>query len=470
MQTLRSDLQTNVILMNNRLLLGIMLISVVLIFNACRSDDEIPQPADYGQPHELGAEVVTDWYEVFISVSQYADGYRPPITSRNLGYIGLIGYESIAQATPGQQSLGNHFHNLEIPAIKEFEDYYWPAVLNSAYSSAFKYYFPHVSQEYVQMMDHMYDHYFNKFSEKLDDEVLNRSEAYGKSVASAVINWSQLDEEGDFAFLDPTPPYNPPAGPGLWQPTPPDFTPGLTPYWGQVRQFAISEEDKLSPPPMEWSQSPNSPFYAQALEVFNIVNNLTYEQRWIGEFWSDDNFSLTLDPACRWISIALQAMEIRPLTMAEATQLMAQLGMAMADAGIAVWHSKYYYNLQRPIDFLRDLKDPEWETICFNPITGDMGKSPHFPAYPSGHAGFGASAAEVLEETFGSHFPMVDRTHEGRTEFLGTPREFNSFNDMAVENAISRIYLGVHFRIDADEGLRLGRVAGRSVLDLPWQG
>jgi membrane-associated phospholipid phosphatase len=448
--------------------LGISLLAVLLLFNACRPDDDIPQPLDYGQPHELGADIVSDWYGVFLDVSTYADGYRPPITSRNLGYLGLIGYESIAQATPGQRSLGSHFPNLSIPSIKEYEDYYWPAVVNAAYSSGFKYFFPHVSAEYVDMMDHMYDHYFEKFSDKLDDDVMQRSEAFGKSVAAAVINWSQLDQHGDYAFLNPTPPYDPPVGPGLWKPTPPDYLPGLVPEWGKVRQFAISEEDKLSPPHMEWSQNPNSPFYAQAVEVVNTVDNLTFEQRWIGEFWSDDNFSLTIDPACRWISIALQAMEIRPLTLADATQLMAQLGMAMADAGIAVWHSKYYYNLQRPIDYIRELKDPEWETICFNPITGDMGKSPHFPAYPSGHAGFGAAASEVLSETFGFHFPMTDRTHEGRTEFLGAPRDFQSFNDMAVENAISRIYLGVHFRIDADEGLRVGKVAGRSVIDLPW--
>lgn len=448
-----------------------LLICVLLVFNSCRDDEDIPTTTDSVDPHLLSAEVVEDWYKMFLDVSPYADGYRPPITSRNLGYIGLAGYEVIAQATPGKRSLAGHYHNLNIPAIKDYEEYYWPAAVNAAYSSTFKYFFPHVAQNYINDMEAMYKSHYNHFAEKLSPEVMKRSEDWGKLVAGAIISWSQLDEQGDYAFLDPTPAYNPPEGPGLWRPTPPDFLPGLVPEWGKVRQFAISEEDKLSLPPVaSWSENPGSQFYVQALETKNTVESLTYEQRWIGEFWSDDNFSLTVDPACRWISIALQAMEKRPLTLSEGTELMAKLGMAMADAGISVWHSKYYYNLERPIDYIHRMMDPDWLTICYNPITGVKGKSPNFPAYPSGHAGFGAASAEVLIDVFGFHFPMTDRTHEGRTEFLGTPRQFDSFSDMAVENAVSRIYLGVHFRMDADEGLRLGKVSAQSVLNLPWNG
>lgn len=467
-----SAMERNYFIGNFKWPLILAFLCTAMLFNACKSDDEISAPTDkLLKPHELSGEVVEDWYSMFLEVSRYASGYRPPITSRNLGYIGLAGYETIAQVTPGQQSLEGHFANLTIPKYKNFEEYYWPAAVNSAYSAAFHYFFPHVDAQFSDMMDQMYDNYYQQFSEKLSPEVMKRSEDYGKAVAAAVINWSQLDQYGDFAFLDPTPPYDPPVGPGLWKPTPPDFLPALVPEWGKVRQFAIGEEEKLSPPPVaSWSENTNSQFYAQSLEVVNTVESLTFEQKWIGEFWSDDNFSLTVDPACRWVSIALQALDIRPLTLAETTELFARLGMGMADAGIAVWHSKYHYNLERPIDYIQRLINPNWETICYNPITGDKGKSPHFPAYPSGHAGFAAAAAEVLTDYFGFYFPMTDRTHEGRTEFLGTPREFDSFLDMAIENAVSRIYLGVHYRMDADEGLRLGRLAGQRVNQLPWNG
>lgn len=64
---------------------------------------------------------------------------------------------------------------------------------------------------------------------------------------------------------------------------------------------------------------------------------------------------------------------------------------------------------------------------------------------------------------------MTDRCHEGRTEFNGTPRTFDTFFDMAEENGLSRIYLGVHFRMDSDAGLDLGYEIGEKVVQLPWK-
>jgi hypothetical protein len=87
--------------------------------------------------------------------------------------------------------------------------------------------------------------------------------------------------------------------------------------------------------------------------------------------------------------------------------------------------------------------------------------APSFPAYPSGHSVFGATAAVILENYFGSTFNLTDNSHEGRKEFLGKPRTFNSFFEMANENARSRMHLGVHFRMDCEEGMRLGNRIGK---------
>jgi hypothetical protein len=64
---------------------------------------------------------------------------------------------------------------------------------------------------------------------------------------------------------------------------------------------------------------------------------------------------------------------------------------------------------------------------------------------------------------------MTDRCHEGRIEFLSTPRSFGSFDEMADENAYSRIPLGVHFRMDAEAGVDLGHKVGKKVNSLPWK-
>ena len=104
-----------------------------------------------------------------------------------------------------------------------------------------------------------------------------------------------------------------------------------------------------------------------------------------------------------------------------------------------------------------------------NPLVKVKGVTPPFPAYPSGHSTFGAVAAEILNDIYGKNYAMTDRCHEGRTEFIGTPRSFKNFDAMAEENAYSRIPLGVHYRMDCSEGLRLGYQTGKAVNRLAWK-
>ena len=143
--------------------------------------------------------------------------------------------------------------------------------------------------------------------------------------------------------------------------------------------------------------------------------------------------------------------------------------MALSDAGVRCWNEKYKYNYLRPVDYIqKSMGHPEWNTVMCPDGSGNY-FTPPFPAYPSGHATFGAAAAEVLTDVFGFSYPMTDRCHEGRTEFLSTPRTFQRFYDMAEENAYSRVPLGVHFRMDAEAGLDLGYRIGRKVNQLAWQ-
>lgn len=82
--------------------------------------------------------------------------------------------------------------------------------------------------------------------------------------------------------------------------------------------------------------------------------------------------------------------------------------------------------------------------------------NPSFPGYPSGHSCFASAASGVFIDFFGNNTNFTDRSHEGRTEFRGAARKFDSFRELAKENAYSRIPLGVHIEIDCTEGLRLG--------------
>ena len=107
----------------------------------------------------------------------------------------------------------------------------------------------------------------------------------------------------------------------------------------------------------------------------------------------------------------------------------------------------------RPSNYIREFIDPDFQTNLYRLV---YWPNPSFPGYPSGHSCFASAAAGVFIDFFGNSIRFTDRTHQGRTEFLGQPRTFNSFREMAEENAFSRIPLGVHVRMDCDEGYRLG--------------
>jgi membrane-associated phospholipid phosphatase len=243
----------------------------------------------------------------------------------------------------------------------------------------------------------------------------------------------------------------------------------MFPYWGGGRTFAIKESDKTARPPLAYSEDRNSPYYTQMLEVYSNTTPQTAENRWIAEFWSDDVLGFTFSPPSRWIAILNQVLVADKVNLETAVLAAAKVGLSLNDASVACWHSKYFYNLERPVTYINKVIQPNWNIMNLT-TNSFLGSTPSFPAYPSGHSTFGAAAAEALVSVFGSSYTLTDRCHEGRTDFEGSrPRTFASFYDMAVENAYSRVWLGVHTRMDCEEGLRLGYVCGRRVNQLPFK-
>jgi hypothetical protein len=304
----------------------------------------------------------------------------------------------------------------------------------------------------------------------------DKSKEYGATVASAIWEWSKSDTYGHEAYLDP---FNVATYKwqdhyqknGDWKPDVPGPGKPMFPFWGKARTFAINETDKLCAKPLEYSEATNSSLYAQALEVYAESGESTqsYEGKWIGEYWSDDLLNLTFSPGPRWMAIANQVYVLEQCNLETAVFCNVKVGMAVADAAVACWHSKFYYNVERPESYIKRVIDPNFEPALDNPLTGDKGFTPPFPAYPSGHSTMGAAGAEALSSVFGYNYAMTDRCHEGRVDFEGTPRSFNSFYEMAEENAWSRVPLGVHYRMDCEQGVNLGYRCARKVNNLPWK-
>ncbi len=450
-------------------LLWAFLVAILIV--SCKDNENLPDSTSSAADYKHDA--VSRWNEVFLQIERHAAGYRPGPAPRALAYIGLATYEATIAGLPEYNSLATQFAGLSIPTADPNIAYHWPSVVQGVHAFLVRRFFATSEAQYLAMIDALELELTASFKSQYDPALVDASMAYGQSVAAAVWDWSKTDLIGHDAFLDPFSNYvwqDHYQGDGDWIPTFPGPSKPMFPFWGKVRTFAIQETDKLCDEPLAYSDAPNSPLFVQAMEVYvRSGSNRVYQDKWIAEFWSDDLLDVTFSPGPRWIAIADQVYAIEQANLATAIVCNAKIGLALNDAAVACWHSKYYYNVERPESYIQREIDPTFEPPLNHPYTGATGITPSFPAFPSGHSTMGAAAAEILSSMFGYNYSMSDKCHLGRNEFLGQPRVFGSFYKMSEENAISRLALGVHFRMDSEVGVDLGLRCGRRVNDLPWQ-
>jgi len=448
------------------------LVASFLFVTSCTEESD-PIQTEKSLVKDYDASVPLQWYQLFLEIDRYSPGYRPPAAARLLAYTGLAAYEAAVPGMPEYNSLRYEFPGLSLPTVENNKEYNWAISVNAAYANIFRHFYPHIRVSDANKITALENKFLEEFSGESFPDVIERSKQFGFEVSEAVFEFSKSDSYGHEAYANPQPSsYVPPAvgpnGEPLWQPTFPDYGQALFPYWGKVRPFAMNQSDIIAQPPIPYSEDANSLFFQQANETRIMVNLGSFTSQWVAEFWSDDFPDVTFEPAGRQIAIANILVQQDDIKMDRALELYAKMGMALCDAGIAIWNSKYIYNVRRPLEYIRDVMEPGWTTILNHPQTGQKSITPPFPAYPSGHSGFGASGSAVMAEIFGNTHPFTDNCHQNRTEFNGTPRSFNTILEAGVENAYSRLPLGVHYRMDCDEGIRLGYLAATRVNAMPW--
>jgi hypothetical protein len=257
----------------------------------------------------------------------------------------------------------------------------------------------------------------------------------------------------------------------------------------------------------------------------------TPEETSIGLFWAYDGARLIGTPPRLFNQILYEVAEQDGLQTVELARMLAMCNLAMADAGIVCWRGKYRWKVWRPVVGIQNHRTapvPNWQPLgaprtnrpdfsaeedtpapagaftqsmvagaadtqtqqggCLNdPDYMRAAFTPNFPAYPSGHATFGAACFDALrryrqlyqrnatpdriditvlsDELNGASIDNFEPEPRPRE-----PADFDSIEDMIVENAESRIFLGLHWDFDATSGVTSGKQIGEIVASRAYTG
>ncbi|OJF93608.1 vanadium-dependent haloperoxidase [Pararhizobium antarcticum] len=410
-----------------------------------------PQVRATGSGEITSDEVMRHWYRLVLELVRHTPTYSPPVASRAFAYLGVTAFEAVASGSNRLQSLAGQLNGLTPLPQREAGTLYDDArVVDSAMAFAAKSFFSNTGPTGQRALKAMAARMREKSASGLPSDVLARSEAHGLAIGQHILAWS-LDDGGAVVENMGFPlEYTLTEGPEHWVPTSlvAQQQLPLLPNWARNRTFATPDGAACGlPNPPAYSEDMASDFYREALEVYTAVNDITADQRIIARFWSDDPM-LSPTPPGHWISIALHVLARDKHDAEKTADVLARLGITLADAFIGCWDAKFKFDLVRPLTYIHRVIDPKWEA----PLN-----TPPFPEYPSGHSTQSGAAAVVLAHMFGENFAFEDATHAA--DGL-PPRSFASFWDAAEEAGISRLYGGIHFRSAIERGLDQGRCIG----------
>lgn len=432
--------------MNARIALFALVMALPFATRATAADTSV----DVGHRGHTGAEVVVAWNERILAIAQAEDQLLTLKGVRTATMAHLAIHNALNAIRPRYASYGTP------PAGTPGADPL-AAAAQAAYDVA--------SNQYPDKDGELRAELEKWLSQSRPGRPRDRGVALGKQAAHDILvrrrddGW---DREGTYEWRPP--------GPGVYADfhehsgTPPGFVFGTG--YPAVTPFTLTRADQFrAPPPPPVTSAGYAAAYNEVKE-FGRVNSpsRSADQTHLALWWKDFAES-------SHNRLVRELVTTERTGLWDAARLFALVNMSILDAYINVWENKFFYNHWRPYTAIRwagddgnpaTASDPQWQNTHRHTYP--------FPSYPSAHGTACAAAMTVIADTFGDEYqftmttPMVDEGGPMSPKIPMNPptRSFDSFSSAAMECALSRVYLGIHFRYDSEAGNRLGTQIGRN--------
>jgi hypothetical protein len=306
----------------------------------------LPEPVLLQPSLEGDAQVLVDWMNLIYDRVE-AEALSAPAGSRVYAYAGIAAYEAIVPFMAGNRSLSNQLNGLgDLPLPEEYTGFVDDlqrsldviSVANAALSTVALELFRDQSEGSRDAIVALRQTWIEaRRAADVDSARIERAITYGDLLGKSLNDWITQDNYRDVRLRAP---YEMPHDSADDYVLTGEARQPAEPYWGDIRPFVMPYTSTCwQMPNWSYSEDPDSDFYAQALEVFNVGNALTPEQRTIASWWVDTP-SLTGTPAGHWVKIENMLVETLGLDIGRAAEMYAMVGMVLGDSFIVTWDLK----------------------------------------------------------------------------------------------------------------------------------
>jgi hypothetical protein len=283
-----------------------------------------------------------------------------------------------------------------------------------------------------------------------DGQPKNDGITVGEAAAAAMIAARASDgSTPPLTFLPDT------TDPGVWQPTQPLFGPGILLHWQNVAPFGIKRSDQFrsGPPPALTSRRYRRD-YDEVKAVGDASSIRPQDRTDVARFFAVVPPTQVLNRAALLVSAA------QGKSLSENARGFALINMAISDASVAVFETKYFYVFWRPVTAIqtgdsdgnpRTEPDPSWTPFI---------ATPSFPGYPSAHASASGAGRRIAERLYGPVGHVITLSHPAIPDVT---LQYTTFRDITDDIDDARVYSGIHFRFDQEAGSQQGDQVGAYV-------